>query len=753
MTFGAIGFLFAAFAAVVPVILHMISRQRAKELPFSTLRFLRISVEKTRRRRRIQDVLLMLLRMAVLILIALGLAKPTLTNLSSLLGGADSAVAIILDNSASMGMIDQNRMRLETAVDAARQIMEQLGDGDSVALYVCGGPNLPEEGKLDRTHEKVSQILDQLVSRRAVSYERADLAGRVHDARNLLLESDAPNKQIFVISDLQALSWEGLKDASGPDAGRDAEESLGDEDREKEQIPLILVDCHRTPKPNVAIMDVDLQAVLPVANVPVKATAELFNTAPVPRQPRLELYVDGAKEASSPVLTLSPGERQKHDFQFKFKRGGLHRGEVRLVADEDGSRLDDRWFFTMEVDQGIPLAVVSDRRHEIDYLDDAFYVKQALAPGTTGAWAIRTTSLTAAELPTERLSQYTVILCVNLPAPDPDAAERLRSYVTGGGNLIWICGDNVRPEAYNRMNEEAQRQLLPAPLLEVRTPQAAGDRDSWHIGFLDKEHRALRHLVEPASLYQSVLVYRHVPMDAGAAKEAWVMARLDDGEPLLMRRRVEDGTVTMLGTSAHVGWTNLPVRTVFLPLLVQLAFDLAGAEQVRHQALAGSPIVVPFEDEIRPRAVEILPPSGATIRLRLDDDGPAGSPSFRYADTHDVGIYTLRLLEAVRPTQLVYSVNVDPDEADPTTIARGELEQRFGRTPLVFADDPEDLSSTFDYLREGESLWELFLAAVLIGLVFETFVSNWFSPKQEQDELRHVAPGMRRLARKGRSAA
>jgi hypothetical protein len=60
----------------------MINRRKAKELPFSTLRFLRISVEKTRRRKRVHDLLLMLVRVAVLVLIALGLAKPTITNLS-----------------------------------------------------------------------------------------------------------------------------------------------------------------------------------------------------------------------------------------------------------------------------------------------------------------------------------------------------------------------------------------------------------------------------------------------------------------------------------------------------------------------------------------------------------------------------------------------------------------------------------------------------------------------------------------------
>ena len=123
----------------------MIDRQQAKNLPFSTLRFLRVSAQKTRRRRQIHDVFLMLLRMAVLLLIALGLAKPTMTNLRSLFGGAASAVAIVLDNSASMGVIDNDKLRFETALHAADQIMEDLRDGDQVALFVTGGTPFPTQ--------------------------------------------------------------------------------------------------------------------------------------------------------------------------------------------------------------------------------------------------------------------------------------------------------------------------------------------------------------------------------------------------------------------------------------------------------------------------------------------------------------------------------------------------------------------------------------------------------------------------------
>jgi hypothetical protein len=714
MSFAAPLFLLAALAAAIPVVLHMINRQRAKDLPFSTLRFLQLSVQKTRRKKRIHDILLMVLRAAVLLLIAAGLAKPTVTSLSSLWGGANSAAAIILDNSASMGTIDRDRPRFDTASTAAVQILDELKDGDEAALFLTGGPAFPELGKMFRTQEQIRQILAQ--SR--VSYQRADLANEVQRARALLAKSAAANKQIYVITDMQKVSWENWKDTA----------SAADEETLK--IPIIFIDCNRAPKPNVAVQGLELEDDAPVAGLPVKASVELLNTSPVSQQRVVELYVDGNKESSSPQLDLPPEGRVKHDFHFTFKGGGLHRGEVRL-AGEDGSKYDDRRFFAQEVGQSVSVAVVKEKRHEIPYLDDAFYLENALSAGQSVGWAIRTTTLVAENLPNEPLANYKVIFCVNLPAPDADAARRLRDYVTEGGNLVWIAGDNVDAEAYNRMNEQAGDQLLPAPLLDIRTPGSEDNRDSWHINSLDKQYPPLGRLVEPSSLYESVLVYKHVRMATAENAEVRILARLDDGEPLLAMRNVGQGNVLMLGTGVHVGWTNLPLRPIFLPLIARLTFELSGVEQSRHTALAGAPLVLKFEKAQQPIGVEVLTPAGETMRLTTKSLEDNKGQIFRYADTYEIGIYLLRLLDAARAAPIAYTVNVDPEEFEPAKIEREELQNKFAKTPLIFADNPDDLSATFAWLKEGKSLWGLFLTVVLIALVFETFVSNLlsFSPR------------------------
>jgi len=724
MTFGALPFLIAAAAGLIPVVLHLFSRNRAKELPFSTLRFLRISADKTRRRKRFHDLLLMMVRIAALVLIALGLAKPTLTHLGTLWGGeAVSAVGIVLDNSASMSLMDHGRPRLQTALQAAEQILDELNKGDQVTLWLTGGPTFPEQGKVDRTHEKVRQILalcgapsgrsDRGATLRGMSYERADMATLVQRARQALAETEAESKYLYVITDLQRSGW-------------DVPERTGDVEPEEADtpVPIVLVDCHREPEPNAAVTAVSLETALMVTGQPVKVRVELLGDSAVAQQRHLELYVDGVKAAGSRAIEIPAGGISTFSddgFAFSVDSPGPHQGEVRLVG-RDGSSLDDRRFFTAETDPGVPVAVVG-RRHEIPYLEDTFYVQQALAPGQSDSWAIRPTMLTAEELRDATLSRYKVVFCANLSAPDPQLGARLRAYVVGGGNIVWFCGERVDPEAYNRMDDEAGNTLLPARLLDVRDARVEADDASWNVAYFDAEHPALRHLVEPPTLYHSVLVYKHVRIDEDSMPDAHVMARLDDGEPLLVERQVEKGKVVMAGISAHINWSNLPLRPVFLPLLARLTLELSGTETERIDTSAGMPLLLPLGED-RPTGIEVFTPDRETVREQVDGSGDDGGLTFRYEDTHEIGIYEMRPLGVEGGRVTAFAVNVARSEAEPNRISVEELQEHFGETPLVVADDPEDLSGTFVWLREGKSLWELFLAGVLVALVLETFLAN-----------------------------
>ncbi len=708
MTFAAPLFLIALLAGLIPVLLHMINRQKAKEVPFSTLRFLRLSVQRTRRRKHIHDVLLLLLRMAALVLIAIGLAKSTISHLQNLLGrNADSAVVVILDNSASMGTIDRDASRWQRAITVVEGVLDRLNDNDSVALLVtCGRPR-PEADRLFENHENLRQALSAL----QLSYEQADLAARLKLARELLAKSKAPNKEIYVVSDMQEVSWSGLADSSNDSTARTTRGTRSTE------VPVFVIDLQGTPRPNVALRRVELHAAAPVAGVPMQATVELVGDVKIAQQKHVELYLDGQKQQISPTIAMKPGEQAKHTFQFTLDRPGLHRGEVRLAGD-DACPLDNRLYFAVNLDDRIPVAIVKSQDHPIKYLEDTYYLERALTPARAGGWAIRVTPLNAGALATEPLSNYAVIYCVNLPALDPATARRLRDWVSAGGHLVWICGENVNAGEYAVMNDAADGQLVPARMVAVREPPPERP-DGWHIGLIDDTHPALAPLIEPASLYQSVLVYRHMQLSDSSGGGVRVLAKLDDGSPLMVERTVGEGSVCLLGTTVHVDWTNLPLRPIFMPLMSRLTFHWAGARSAQKDFVAGMPLTIPLAGENANVQVEVKQPTGNVERL---DKGDASS--VLYANTHDVGIYQVRLLNSLRPRDSAYASNIDPAESNAKTLSHDELQQRFADQMLVFCDDPNDLAATVSRLREGQSVWELFLIGVLIALVAETFVAN-----------------------------
>jgi Aerotolerance regulator N-terminal/von Willebrand factor type A domain len=99
MTLGAVSFsdpimLAGLLAAGIPVALHLLNRIRSPIIPFPTLRFLKITAQKTSRRRHVQHYLLLLLRMAVFAMIAMAVAHPLIRGGSSTL--AYSFIAMFL---------------------------------------------------------------------------------------------------------------------------------------------------------------------------------------------------------------------------------------------------------------------------------------------------------------------------------------------------------------------------------------------------------------------------------------------------------------------------------------------------------------------------------------------------------------------------------------------------------------------------------------------------------------------------------
>src|SRR5437588_668118 len=119
MGFLAPTMLWGAAAAAIPVALHFFFRSRYRTVPCAAMKFLLTSIEQTSRRLRFQELVLLILRCAVLILLALALARP-LSTVARGAGQGDAVDAVLVfDTSYSMGAADGAVDRLSRAREAA----------------------------------------------------------------------------------------------------------------------------------------------------------------------------------------------------------------------------------------------------------------------------------------------------------------------------------------------------------------------------------------------------------------------------------------------------------------------------------------------------------------------------------------------------------------------------------------------------------------------------------------------------------
>ncbi len=136
MSFLAPLFLLGGLAIALPVVFHLIRRTTRNRTAFSSLMFLLPSPPRLTRRSRLEHILLLLLRCAVLALLAFGFARPFIKTGASNPASNNTAkrMVLLVDNSASMrrgNLWPDARAKAET-------ILRQTKPGDQVAVFTFG---------------------------------------------------------------------------------------------------------------------------------------------------------------------------------------------------------------------------------------------------------------------------------------------------------------------------------------------------------------------------------------------------------------------------------------------------------------------------------------------------------------------------------------------------------------------------------------------------------------------------------------
>lgn len=180
-------------AALIPVILHLITQRRPPTIVFPAVRYLVAATREHQRRLRLRNLLLLLVRTALVVALVLAAAAPSVP-LSGLPGHLPSALVIVLDNSASSGATVGGTARLEELKEAAGAVLARATPEDEVWLVTAAG--LVSGGRGNRSLLRVA--IDSL----GPSDLRLDLGAALTRADLIVAAGDRP-AEIVLVSDLQ----------------------------------------------------------------------------------------------------------------------------------------------------------------------------------------------------------------------------------------------------------------------------------------------------------------------------------------------------------------------------------------------------------------------------------------------------------------------------------------------------------------------------------------------------------------------
>lgn len=721
----------------LPLLVHLLSRKKYDVVQWGAMQFLELG-RNAKRRVQLEELLLMLLRMALLALLAIALARPWLSGslVSSLASRPACDVVIILDSSYSTDWRGKATTPHLAAIRWINRFLDECAPGDTVALLDARDQVTAPEPALTRNFEVIRQTLQDLPAPSGSSH----LHEAIVKGLQLLNTGSNLSRQVVVVTDSQSLPW-----ASTDDRFWLQLKELREQARIPADVWVIGTQRQQARRINYSVDRLELSRELTVVDFPIRFRTTIRNTgAKAGSKRRVFLEVDGQKLADRSLsVQVEPNGQTTAEFEHRFQTPGSHRISVSL--EEDSLPADDRSEAAVVIAEALPALLIDGNPDADPTRSEMFFASFALSPpGNETPWIqAKTVSLSA--LQTADLTPVRVAVLGNAARLTDAQVAILQSFVDQGGGLAIALGNQTDLKWYNTRLFADGSGLLPCLLESHQKAPDPGEEESQAItilsesltvpwisgfqagsddGFLDARFSDW-FKVTPASAAGDKA---ETDDEAGPhpRKSAAVAARLTNGDAFIVTRRYGRGDVAVLTSSIDADWNTLPTKPDYVAFLHELVFRLASANSSRNVE-TGSPLVLPIQPGDSEMNWRVIDPEG-------NESTPAKAgdelkPAIRFDGTWLPGVYEFRRVNpggdvgAGAARGELFVVNFDRSESDLEPLSDESWTELTGTGRLRRIDEPAELFSALKSDSARVEIWQLLLfvfLAILVGEVLMT---------------------------------
>jgi hypothetical protein len=716
--------------AVLPVVVHLLNRARYRTMDWGAMMFLPGAEGRQEQSNRIKQILLLILRMAIVATLAVALARPVVGAGWAAVGSDPHCCAVILlDTSASMTYDDGGGPRIDAARRAALAVLSGLQRGDEVDLVTLGDDrdagDTPPASDLQTAASRIADL--------HVSDGRADIAAGLNTAARIFQRSSAGSRLLVLICDRQASSWKEVNEdfakswresasqqstAAGAAIGR---ASAGIAPK------FVVISVGSEACENVAVDRVSPPAAPVVRDVPVPldVTVHNYGRDTVNALP-LSLDSSGARSVFQTTVDLPPGASTAVTLTPRFSTVGPHilRARIQPAVHSAGNlTFDDELDAIVNVVDPLEVCILTGDAADTVAIRQADALRLALMPyksaGEKGPDLANVTVINPADAWPTDLSSFRVIVLADVPELDETQAQRIEQFVFDGGGLLIAPGDFFRPGAYDEVLYRDGEGVLPARLAPSTAPSVADN-----IVPADLVHPILAFLRGQSDPMFTATVSRYLPAAAGAPA-GHVITRFSDGSPMLIEKSFGRGRVLLSTTTLGSAWSTLPRSSLFLPLVESAIRYLASGNEDEQTLTPGQPIEAHFAGALGDRGTVILPDGS---RENADLIRVGDRELVRFEGTQRAGIYNVTVHTAKGDQSEMFVVQSTREESDLTPLTTGRWAELANWLGFSRVDaQSADLAAQAAERRGGWEIWLTLIAALLALMVAESAFSRRLS--------------------------
>ena len=508
MTFLSPLTLIGLLLAALPVVIHLLVRRRAERLDFPSLRFLRETPSFKLRPKRIRQPLLLALRVAAIILLVMGFARPLFT----LHAGAPAAVRLILMD-ASLSM--KARGRAEAAKEQARLIVNKLPAGMRASVIAFSS----EATTLIELTADRNELLQAIERYRPAGGAAIYSAGLAEIEAQLKREPQAI-AQVDLISDFQQASFEAETLARAQNAAS------------------LVINTH------------------PVGSQ-LERNAFMTDETAVRTERGLELSVseivsetDG-RSGVRRTWTIEGSEGTRADIEWSTQSNDQLTGRIKNLEPDEFDADDERFFAFMPPGESRVLLIE-------DGGEASLFLHAALEAAGSDELGMKIRLDSRRELPSTatELDPYSLVVLTLRGAASEKEIRTLVEYARGGGS-VWLClARDIDTSSWNAFAGGDEGRDLPFTSLMRLSGRTL------HFGTADVDASLLRALDEGAlDSLRSVSI--HEGFAITPRERADILLRWQSHEPSLVATRVGEGWIALLATSPERAAGNFGASAAF----------------------------------------------------------------------------------------------------------------------------------------------------------------------------------------------